>query len=644
MVEIKNMKCFFKLKILSLALFIMILSNIAVAQNAVLPITIDYPLLNSLVESSLFKKAEKEVELVKDPMGCKMVFISDPEFSRESSRLRFELKVRLKAGVELNNDCYLPVEWEGYVVFYQTPVIDPETFRLSFRTEDSRVLNKKHEPGIISGPLWNLVKEKVHTQVDGIRIDLIPCVNEMKSFLAVMFPQSNLDKAVTMVESMKSGKIEVQDKAVRIAMNVDVSSVYDETRKKKEEPLSEEELSGFIDTWQIMDAFIVYTLGSLSGQSLTANERQKVFETVLDTRYRFLEELDKPEKENDFVRTQFVEAWSNLSFLFKHHMGKTPSSSPMGTLAFFSSLDALKALDALGPAMGIEISRDGLLRMARLISDGQRAGSDLSYSFAVDKNLRKVMGLGTELKESPEYIEEEPGKEQDFLHRILNRLLSVVLKVIGISPYSEAIAAEKKKPDREDPTKWLPDEENIDKYVEKVRQELKTTADQTVVKTNPDPEFRDLFYLIVDAVAWQESCFRQFKKEKGVVEYLRSYNNTSVGLMQINEKVWRGMYDPEKLKWNIRYNMAAGCEIVDLYLQKYVLKKMAEKKYPVLENKDNVARTLYALYNGGPGEFSKFLNRLEKKKFYSSDDLFNEKYLWVKNGQWEKASICLVGE
>ncbi len=636
------MKCFFKLKILGFVLFMLVLSDMGWAQNAVLPITIDYPLLKSLVESRLFKGAEKEVELVKDPRGCKKVVISDPEFNREGSRLRFEIKVRIKAGVEANNDCYLPVEWEGYVVFYQTPMIDPETFRLSFRTEDSRVLNKKHEPGIISDPLWNLVKEKVHTQVNGIRIDLIPCVSEMKSFLAVMFPETNLDKAMTMVESMRPGKIEVQDKAVRIAMNADVSSVYDETKKRKEEILNEEELSAFIDTWQSMDAFIVYALGSLSERPLSPDERQKVFETLLDTRYRFLEELDKPEKENDFVRAQFVEAWNNLSFLFRHHLGKNPSSSPMGTLAFFSSLDALKALDALGPAMGIEISRNGLLRLAQLISDGQ--GAELSYSFGVDKNLRKVMGFGPELKESPEYIEEAPGKEENFLHKILNRLISSGLKLIGISPYSEAIAAEKKKPDREDPAKWLPNNENIDAYVAKVRQELKTAADQTVVKKTPDPEFRDLFYLIVDAVAWQESCFRQFKKEKGVIEYLRSYNNTSVGLMQINEKVWRGMYDPEKLKWNIRYNVAAGCEIVDLYLQTYVLKKMAEKKYPVLDNKDNVARTLYALYNGGPGEFSKFLNRLEKKKFYSSDDLFNEKYLWVKTGQWEKAGICLVGE
>lgn len=641
MVEIKHMKYFFKLKIIGLALVMMALSDMAVAQNAVLPVTIDYPMLNSLVESRLFKKSEKEVELVKDPMGCKKVFISDPEFSRDSSRLRFELKVRVKAGVEVNNDCYLPVEWEGYVIFTQTPVIDPETFRLSFRTEDSWVLNKKREPGIISGPLWNLVKEKVHTRVDGIKIDLIPCVNEMKAFLAVMFPESDLDKAVTMVESMKPGKIEVQDKAVRIAMNVDVASVYDETRKKKEEILSKEELSAFIDTWQTMDAFIVYAMGSLAGQFLTPDEQEKIFETLLDTRYRFLAELDKPEQENDFVRAQFIDAWSNLSFLFRHHMGKN-SSSPMGALAFFSSLDALKALDAIGPALGIEISRNGLLRMARLVSDGQE--TDLSYSFGIDKNLRKIMGVDEELKESPEYIKEEPGKEQDFLYRILNRLLSTVLKVIGVSPYSEAIAADKKKPDREDPAQWLPDTTNINAFVAKVRKELKIATDQTVVKKNPDPEFRDLFYLIVDAVAWQESCFRQFKQSRGVIEYLRSYNNTSVGLMQINEKVWRGMYDPEKLRWNIRYNMAAGCEIVDLYLQKYILKKMTEKSYPVLENKDNVARILYALYNGGPGDFSKFLDRQAKKKLYSSDDLFNEKYLWVKNGQWENAGICLVGE
>nr|NJM01856.1 hypothetical protein [Desulfobacula sp.] len=256
------MKYVFKWMILCFAFFIVIPSAAVSARTAELPITIDYPLLNALVGSRLFPKNESEVELVKDPLGCKKIVISDPEFREENSRLRFEIKVRIKAGLEAGNDCYLPVEWEGYVVFFQTPVIDPDTFRLSFRTEDSRVLNKKREPGIISGPLWNLVKEKVHTRVDELRIDLIPCVNEMKSFLAVMFPESRLDNAVAMVESMRPGKVEVGAKAVRINMNADVSPVFDEARTRREAPLSEEELSAFIDTWQTMDAFMVYALGS----------------------------------------------------------------------------------------------------------------------------------------------------------------------------------------------------------------------------------------------------------------------------------------------------------------------------------------------------------------------------------------------
>jgi len=98
------------------------------------------------------------------------------------------------------------------------------------------------------------------------------------------------------------------------------------------------------------------------------------------------------------------------------------------------------------------------------------------------------------------------------------------------------------------------------------------------------------------------------------------------------------------IRRTVRQGARAGCEILDHYLQDYILKKTAKAKYPALENKDNVARTLYALYNGGPGEFSKFLDRLAKKKFYASDDLFHEKYLWVKNGQWDKAGVCLVGE
>jgi len=147
-----------------------------------------------------------------------------------------------------------------------------------------------------------------------------------------------------------------------------------------------------------------------------------------------------------------------------------------------------------------------------------------------------------------------------------------------------------------------------------------------------------MFRSMVDAMAWQESCFRQFTVRRGKLTYLLSYNRTSVGLMQVNERVWRGLYNRDRLRWDIRYNARAGSEIAELYLKRYVLPKLGKKANPEL-----LASAVYALYNGGPGQLAKFLKRSARGKLYQSDKLFSEKLRWVKKGAWHKISSCLGG-
>ena len=149
-----------------------------------------------------------------------------------------------------------------------------------------------------------------------------------------------------------------------------------------------------------------------------------------------------------------------------------------------------------------------------------------------------------------------------------------------------------------------------------------------------------MFHQLIQAMAWQESCFRQFVVKDKKLTYLLSYNQSSVGLMQINERVWRGMFNRESLRWDIDYNARAGCRITALYLQKYALrdKKLSQK----IDNK-TMARLVYAMYNGGPSQYGKFLDRLKRNKLYQSDELFWEKYQWVSSGDVGKVSKCLVG-
>ena len=149
---------------------------------------------------------------------------------------------------------------------------------------------------------------------------------------------------------------------------------------------------------------------------------------------------------------------------------------------------------------------------------------------------------------------------------------------------------------------------------------------------------------MVLAIGWQESCYRQFKVNKGKVTYLLSYNGTSVGIMQINERVWRGIYEQNSLRWNIHYNALAGSEIVELYFRKYALGRLKKDNPQKAIDNDTLAQLVYAMYNGGPGQFNKFFERKKSGRLFTSDNLFFEKYLWVKNNQFQNITRCLIGE
>ena len=135
-------------------------------------------------------------------------------------------------------------------------------------------------------------------------------------------------------------------------------------------------------------------------------------------------------------------------------------------------------------------------------------------------------------------------------------------------------------------------------------------------------------------------CGSFWLKRKKIV-YLRSYNGSSVGVMQINERVWRGIYDVDRLRWNIRYNSRAGCEILDLYVTKYIEKNLKEMNSGGKISDDTLAKVIYAMYDGGPQDFKKFLSRKKLGKYFKSDKLFLERYNWVKTGHWQNIQKCL---
>jgi soluble lytic murein transglycosylase-like protein len=193
------------------------------------------------------------------------------------------------------------------------------------------------------------------------------------------------------------------------------------------------------------------------------------------------------------------------------------------------------------------------------------------------------------------------------------------------------------RPDFGEILQWKAPKDNVAEYLARVKAVLAESSAVVLSRGGIAKHLHGMFENLIPALAWQESCFRQFVVKNNKLTYLLSYNQTSVGLMQINERVWRGIYDRGRLRWDIRYNALAGCEIVDLYLRNYALKDPVWGKDA---DTNLLSRVVYAMYNGGPGQYRKFLAREGTGKYYQSDLLFSEKLQRVAKGKWQCVAEC----
>jgi hypothetical protein len=105
---------------------------------------------------------------------------------------------------------------------------------------------------------------------------------------------------------------------------------------------------------------------------------------------------------------------------------------------------------------------------------------------------------------------------------------------------------------------------------------------------------------MVPTTALIESCWRQYVVRGGKVSYLRS-GSGSIGIMQINQIVWRGFYQLERLRWDTAYNARAGAQILMRYVKDYAI-PYAEKS----GDPNHVPRAAYAVYNAGPRAVGRF--------------------------------------
>jgi hypothetical protein len=588
------------------------------------PLRLDHAFIRQALVDQVYGGPDKKVVLWDDGTGCGFLRLWDPGVSSAGTRLRLITRGEGRVGSSIGSLCLAPVQWDGFLEIIEEPEVSLDHNAIQFRVVDSNLYDTQWKKPLIAGKLWDLVKDRVQARFQAVRIDVGTPLRDLRELLPLLVGAGDAVRIQELLATLYLRRAEGSATGVTGIVSFDISPVPPAAGPTPEPTLTAEELQRWEAAWQRWDAFLTFVVKAIGRDTAAQDLRRALSDTLIEARMDILEALAPTTPGiTDPTPALFLKTWERLAPVVRQCAANQPGATALRYLSFVTAGDALATLDQIGPEVGLEISADGLRRMARIMAPANTT-DPLVYSTQVDPELRELFGFGPPLP-SPELPAEANGDSgwwwwPSWLEA------------------DRALAAA--PPPSNDLEQWLATSEQIDTYLQAVREVLETVAQQSLAGATLQEDQRDLYRKLVVATAWMESCWRQFVRDSGKVTYLRSPVG-SVGMMQVNEKVWRGLYDLRGLRWDIRYNGRAGADILLHYLQDYAIARN-EQAQP--GGVDNLARATYAVYNGGPAHLTRYRKPSTPKSLRRIDALFWEKYQAVKAGHELDVSKCIVGQ
>lgn len=572
------------------------------------PLRLDYPLLRQLLVAQLFTGPGQSRELLNDPSGCSEIVLSDPELAPREPLLEVLADVHARLGVGRPGACATLVNWQGRIGVTGRPEIRSNGTALGFEPDRVWLLDQAAQP-VVNSRLQQMADAGVRSLFDRFIVDLAPQLQSVGALLPAVLPRHSRQQIQSLLDTLRLGELRVAEDTLDADIVFAVESLAGFL--SPELALTEQELAQWEKRWQLMDSLLVLTVKHYAAATQLQALRDALLDVLIESRYRLRDALvAAPDSTDDPVRDWFLQSWQSLAPVIRRIGLEQPGQEHMLVFSVIAATDALAALDQVGPTIGLDISADGLRRLARMIN-GDAGDELLQYSGEVDPVLRRL------LEESLEAAPPASAWRLDF------------------SLFPRATAADASRLNS-----WAPQRKDLAEYLPRVATLLQSSAGKAIASRELEPAYTELFRQLVLATAWQESCWRHYviSDDRKLVP-LRS-GTGDVGLMQVNERVWRGFYDQQQLRWDIGYNSAAGAEVLLDYLVKYAIRK-GEHRQP--GGIANLARSAYSAYNGGPSQVARY--RSDEASAYGRkvDAAFWDKFQQVAAGNELGVSRCLGG-
>lgn len=541
---------------------------------------------------------------------CRYLRLGNPALAAVDGALQLAAPGTAALGLDFAGTCQNAVAWRGSMQFTLVPLIDPQG-RLRLRIVDSRLTDAAGSPA--AGFIWEMSKRYVHAQLERFGYDLAAPRAALLGVVRGAAPAQYREELARVLAQLAIGQPRVGAGAVVVPIGLDVPDAWVAAAPSvPAEPLSPAELEALDEALQPWDAFLVYCIKQLAIDNANAGLRARLFTLLLDSRYRLSAILSGEEPAgDDALRALFIDGWNELrAILDEARRAGLLNGTPLRYAAFVDAGDALIMLDRAAPGLRMHPSADALRQLARALRPGDSA-DPLAYDYAVDPQLRSLFDV-------PEIVTPPRTSWLDILIR-------------------SAHAADDAGPDRA-LDRWVPTRAELDAYQTRLGALLEQTSQRELRASALGAPYDGVYADLVPSTALIESCWRQYVVRAGKVAYLRSAAN-SVGIMQVNQRVWRGFYDVQRLRWSTAYNVRAGAQILLRYLRDYAIPYAERRGEP-----SDAPRAVYAVYNAGPRAVGRFHKPHPHPREKRVDDRFWTLYQGIAAGGRPDLQNCAVAE
>ena len=368
------------------------------AETVTIPLFLTYPQLQLLMKKAMFTGPDNSVRYLLDDDGCNTVSFSQPNLSAAGEGLRLSTHTSANIGANTTGGCMTITRWAGRTVITGKPLlVNRQPLSVQFQVQAVE-LHDQQGRQLSDSLLPQAFKAQLHQVLSQFHMDLNPATDQLKALLPDVVPRYSADRLTRMLDSLRIGHVKVRPNGLDVNLILDVEELPQAETEPALTAIEVQQLEQRCQTW---DAFLTFVVKEVATATRSEALRSTLLDILLDVRYQINHILtSNPKSGPDPVKQLFIRSWERLEPVMQEISIQSPEHNLLPFLSFLTAADALKALDQLGPAAGLDISTDGLRRLARLLNDNPSI-DPLKYPVEIDPVLQQLFEFGNPQEIAP---------------------------------------------------------------------------------------------------------------------------------------------------------------------------------------------------------------------------------------------------